>query len=336
MSVYKRNEKYYCRFQIDGERHHYLCSGAVSKSEAEKIENGFKYKIQQRQNGLISQTIKEEKTFGFLCNEFLKYSKLNKKSYKADLSRINILKTMISSAKKINNIKASDIEKIKSKLLLRNCTKTTVNRYIEILSKMFNIAVDNEWLNKNPIKREMRFPIKNYVVRYLTKEEEDKLMEATPEHFKPIIITALQTGLRRRNLLDLKWEQIDFCFGIIRVPENKGNKNIIIKITNKLEKVLKKLYKDRKSDYVFINPNTGNKYVDFGREWNKIKEKAGIKNFRFHDLRHTVGTRLAEAGVPINTIKDLLAHSDIHTTMRYIHTVSADMEKAMDILNSYN
>lgn len=100
MSVYKRNGKYYCRFQIDGERHHYLCNGANTKSEAEKIENGFKYKVQQRQNGVINLTNKEEKSFGFLCDEFLKYSKLNKKSYRVDCSRIKNLKTIISTNKK--------------------------------------------------------------------------------------------------------------------------------------------------------------------------------------------------------------------------------------------
>ena len=265
MSVYKRNGKYYCRFQIDGERHHYLCAGASTKSEAEKIENGFKYKIQQRQNGVINLTNKEEKSFGFLCDEFLKYSKTNKKSYKADYSRVNFLKTIISTSKRIKDIKQTDIEKVKTQVLLKGCSKTTVNRYIEILSKMFNIAVDNEWLNKNPIKREMRFPLKNYVVRYLTREEENRLMKFTPDYFKPVIITALQTGLRRRNLLDLKWEQIDFKFGIIRVPENKGNKNIMLKITDKLNKVLRELYKTRINDYVFINPNTSCKNATYFR-----------------------------------------------------------------------
>ena len=67
--------------------------------------------------------------------------------------------------------------------------------------------------------------------------------------------------------------------------------------------------------------------------WDKIKEDALVSNFRFHDLRHTVGTRLAQANVPVPVIKELLAHSDVKTTMRYIHTVSQEMESAMAILS---
>ena len=211
---------------------------------------------------------------------------------------------------------------------------TTIS--IEVLSKMFNIAVDNDWLVKNPMKKGMRFPLKNYVIRYLTKEEEEKLLSVMPDFFKPLFTTALHTGLRKGNLINLKWEQIDFNLGIIKIPENKGNKNIMIKMTKTLEQTLWELKKRNTNDYVFINGYTGDKFYDFGRIWNRIKRKAGVDNLRFHDLRHTVGTRLAEAGIPINTIKELLAHSDIRTTMRYVHNVSADMEKAMNILDSYN
>lgn len=72
------------------------------------------------------------------------------------------------------------------------------------------------------------------------------------------------------------------------------------------------------------------------KEWNKIKAKAGITDFRFHDLRHTVGTRLAHRGVPVPVIRDVIAHSDIKTTIRYVHTAEEQMLKAMALLNSYN
>ena len=71
------------------------------------------------------------------------------------------------------------------------------------------------------------------------------------------------------------------------------------------------------------------------KEWNKIKAKAGITDFRFHDLRHTVGTRLAQNGIPVPVIRDIMAHSDIKTTMRYVHTAEEQMQKAMAVLNSY-
>ena len=88
--------------------------------------------------------------------------------------------------------------------------------------------------------------------------------------------------------------------------------------------------------YIFINPDTGLPYKDIKKAWVTALEKANIKNFRFHDLRHTVGTRLAEQLVPVNVIKELLGHSDVHTTMRYVHCTQGAKLEALNKLNSYN
>ena len=79
MTITKRNGKYYCRFQINGERHHYLCSGASSVKEAEKIENAFKYKLQQQQNGVIPKEDKKRYKLKALKENFLEYSKISKR-----------------------------------------------------------------------------------------------------------------------------------------------------------------------------------------------------------------------------------------------------------------
>ena len=91
MSVYKKNGKYYCRFQIDGERHHYLCNGATTEKEARKIEDGFRYKVQQQQNGVVAKKDKKIK-LKTLYDLYQNYSKLNKKSYHKDVSFIKNLK----------------------------------------------------------------------------------------------------------------------------------------------------------------------------------------------------------------------------------------------------
>lgn len=235
----------------------------------------------------------------------------------------------------IDDVKPDDIEKFKMYLITEDRSKTTVNRYLEILSKMFNIAIDNEWINKNPIKKNLKFPIKNYTVRYLKDEEEKRLFKACPDYFKPILVVALNTGLRKANIRTLTWDNINLDFRIIDITENKGNKHIKIYMNDELFNLFKQ-YPKTGSKYVFTNPKTGNIYSNTGmkRIWDKIKEDAHVSNFRFHDLRHTVGTRLAQANVPVPVIKELLAHSDIKTTMRYIHTVSEEMEAAMSVLNS--
>ena len=336
MTITKKNGKYYSRFQINGERHHYLCSGATSMKEAEKMESAFKYKLMQQQNGVIPRESKKV-SFETLTNVYLKYSETNKKSYKQDKSRVAIIKEYFKGTKYIKDIKANDIEQFKMFLLSNSRSKTTVNRYLEILSKMFTMAVDNEWLIKNPIKKDMRFPIKNYTVRYLKEDEEQRLFANCPEFFKPILVVALQTGLRKTNIIKLRWSNINLEFRLLEITENKGNKHIKIYMNDILYELFQNLPRIDE-EFVFINPHTNKTYSNTGFKniWTKIKDKAEVENFRFHDLRHTVGTRLAKANVPVPVIREILAHSEIKTTMRYVHTASEELQKAMNVLNSYS
>lgn len=201
---------------------------------------------------------------------------------------------------------------------------------------MFNMAIENDWIVKNPIKKNIKFPVKNYQVRFLTAEEEKKLFDVCPDYFKPILIFALNTGLRKGNIQTLKWSNILLDFRLIEITENKGNKHIKMYMNDVLYDLFSNLPKVD-DEYVFINPRSHRIYSDecFRDHWNNLKEKAGIENLRFHDLRHTVGTRMAEKGVPIPVIKEVLAHSDIRTTMRYVHAVPNQLKEAMTVLENY-
>lgn len=336
MTITKRNGKYYCRFQINGERHHYLCSGASSVKEAEKIENAFKYKLQQQQNGVIPRD--EERvslTKFYQCYE--DYAKLNKKTWQEDINRLNIIKNIWKNKKYAVDIKNQDIEELKKALLLRGISKITANRYLEILSKMFNLGIDNGWLAVNPIKKTSKFTAKNYQIRYLSKNEEVSLFKVASAIWQDIIFVELQTGLRQTNIRLLQGKNIKLDFRIIEITENKGNKHIKLPMTDKLYN----FFKDKNlkaDDYVFLNPKTNKPYDKqvFQREWVALVKKAKIEPIRFHDLRHTVGTRLAEIGIPINVIREYMAHSDIKTTMQYVHTASYQLQKAAELFNSYN
>lgn len=332
MSIEKKNGKYYCRFQVKGERKHFLCNGATTKAEAERMENAFKYKLQQQQNGVIPREDKKKKLTA-LYTFYEEYALLNKKSAKDDIYRLNKIKDIWKTKKYIDDIKTKDIEDLKLILLKNGLSKTTVNRYLEVVSKMFNLAIDNEWINKNPIKKGVKFIEKNYQIRYVTSKEEERLFNSSEGVFKNIILVALNTGLRAGNLRNLQGRNIKLDFRIIEITENKGNKHIKLPMNDTLYNFFKtKSFKD--DEYIFINPNTNNPYTEssFLAEWHKIRKKAKVEDLRFHDLRHTVGTRLAKAGVPINVIKEIMSHSDIQTTMRYVHYASEQMQNAMNLL----
>jgi integrase len=89
------------------------------------------------------------------------------------------------------------------------------------------------------------------------------------------------------------------------------------------------------AEYVFVNPDTGTRYTDVKKSFSAACRKAGITDFRFHDLRHTFGTRLADAGVDVVKIKELMGHASIVTTMRYIHATDQGKRGAIVVLSEY-
>ena len=199
---------------------------------------------------------------------------------------------------------------------------------------MFNLGIDNGLITQNPVSKVKKLQEDNHKIRFLTIEEENRLYKALPDFLKPIVTVALQTGMRKGEILNLQWNNIDFEYGFIELLKTKSGKARKIPISDKLWQVLNNQNKNNK--YVFINPETGLPYVDIKKSFNKAKEEAGIKDFRFHDLRHTVATRLVEKGIDLLVVMDILGHTNIETTMRYAHPIPKRKQDAISVLNSYN
>ena len=203
------------------------------------------------------------------------------------------------------------------------------------LKKVYRMAVDNNYLLKNPWQNIKKFPVKNYSVRYLKPDEEERLFKVLPEYLKGIVIVALNTGLRKSNILELRWEQINFDFNFIEVLENKGNKHILIPLNEKLIQFFSNKPDVERKGYIFINPETGLPYKDIKKAWSTALEKANIENFRFHDLRHTFATRLIEKNIDIVVAKELMGHADISTTMIYVHSDADRKKNAINEIDDY-
>lgn len=194
------------------------------------------------------------------------------------------------------------------------------------------------------MKQVKKLKTKNFKIRFLSKDEEIRLFEKIEaeekyHYLKPIILCSLLTGMRRGEILNLKWSNIDFYTQHIELLETKSGKARKIPISKKLMSELIQIKEDTeylKSEYVFTNPATGNKYFDIKKGFNKVLEKAEIKDFRFHDLRHTAATRMTEVGIDLAVVQEILGHSDIKTTMRYAHPVPERKLKAIEALNDYN
>lgn len=347
MSVFKKgNNKWYYRFQINGKEYYKACKGAVDQKTALQYEAIVKAEIMKGNLGILDNSPKPR--LKDIIPIYLTYSETNKKSYKGDVFSTKILLKYLGNIE-LEQITPQMIEDFKIKIKNdRKNKNATINRHLEALSKMLNIAVANNLLNKNPMWSVKKLREDNHKVRVLSLDEEKRLFEEIERgyevvgrdrkrkiiypylHLKPLIVCALQTGMRRGEIFNLKWSNIDFEYEFAELLETKSGKSRRVPISSKFMKILNQL--DRNTEYVFTNPATGKPYNDIKNSFHTVLEKANIENFRFHDFRHTAATRMLEKGADIRTVQEILGHSSVVVTQRYTHTTPQYKKKAIELL----
>ena len=219
---------------------------------------------------------------------------------------------------------------------------STVNRELYMLSKAFNLAVKEwEWLKDNPVSRVQKERENNEVDRWLTEDEERRLLGHSPEWLLKIVVFALNTGLRQDELLSLEWNRVNLLRKTILIQKTKNNKPNTLPLNSIALNVLMRKYEGKvrslKNDLVFIS-QTGTKIGkrNLIRAFAQALDKAEIKDFTFHCLRHTFATRLAQNGVDIYKIAKLLNHKDLKNTQRYSHHCPESLMVGVQILEKFD
>jgi len=275
-------------------------------------------------------------TFIRLAEIYLEdYAKTNKRSWRTDGSYLKAMKEYFG-ARPVEEITAFDMEKYKARRLEEGVKKSTVNRCLAILKRMFNLAIAWGHMKENPMKGVRLFCEKdNFKERILTPEEEVRLLETCAPHLREIIILAVNSGLRRGEILGLRWQDIDFDNRILKVERSKSGKQRFIEMNSAVVELLRQhRMKNPGPGHVFLNPKTGAPRREVKTAFAAACRRAGIKDLRFHDLRHTFATRLIEAGVDIVTVRDLLGHSSVRLTERYTHSKSELKRRAVEALTA--
>ncbi len=273
--------------------------------------------------------------FSSLAATYLEdYAKSNKKSWRDDQYRIDASLKPFFGEQQIDQITPLDIEKYRSDRLRTGVTKSTVNREMTILKKMFNLAIDWNLTDRNPAAKVRLFSEKDtQKERILKPEEEERLLAACPDHLKPIVVVALHTGMRRGEILGLTWKQVDLNSGLIRVVKTKSGKDRLIPINDVLRREFEALRAaEGPVGLVFANPRTRLPFTEVKKSFKSACVAAEITGLRFHDLRHTFATRLIEAGADIITLKELLGHFSVRVTQRYTHPSQDQKRRAVDLL----
>jgi site-specific recombinase XerD len=214
----------------------------------------------------------------------------------------------------------------------------SINCERAVLSMAFTFAVKSlEWVEVNPVLKVEKLKENNQRERWLSEDEERRLLDNSPEWLRGLIILALNTGLRQSEQLSLEWQRVDLFRKTILIKETKNGKPKTLPLNRTALNILsqRSKLKSIKNDYVFFDAK-GNKIIAIylRRAFNRVTEKAGINNFRWHDLRHTFATKLAQRGVDLYKISKLLGHTDITMTQRYSHHCPDSLRDSVEILET--
>lgn len=161
-------------------------------------------------------------------------------------------------------------------------------------------------------------------------DEIQTLLSNCISHLRPIVTVAVHTGMRRGELLNLKWENVNLEQGIITLTDTKNHERRDIPMNQTVKNTLSSL--ERKSIYVF--PNGKEKgFVDLRESFGTALKRSGITDFRFHDLRHTFASNLVMVGEDLNTVRELMGHKTLNMTLRYAHLAPGKKVKAVNVLD---
>lgn len=192
----------------------------------------------------------------------------------------------------------------------------TVNRELACLKSIFTKAVDWGKAKENPVRKVKFFKENNQRTRFLIEEELSRLMVCSSPRLQAVIAIAVNTGMRKSELQNLRWEDINYETGIITLTKTKNGEIRYLPINSVVKRALESL-RETFSGYVFVKKD-GTPY-SVRKSFDTAVRKAGILGFRFHDLRHTFASHLVMSNVDLNTVRELLGHKSLDMTLRYSH-----------------
>jgi len=321
--------KWYIDFTFNKRR--IRCFGGYTKEQAKNTLIKMKAEKLDERRG-FKKPAQPDIDFMEFGREFIAiYSKQNKRSWERDETALRCLEPYFRG-KTVQEIGPELIERYKARRKTE-VAAGTVNRELAFLKTVFNKAVEWGRLDASPAMRIKRFREPNYKDRILTAAEQTRLLEAANGYLKPIIIVALNTAMRKGEILNLKWENVDLSKRCIHVEDSKSGRSRHVPMNGLVVEALSSL--PQTSIYVFPSPRTGDVFKNIKASFKVACKRAGVKGLRFHDLRHTAATRMVEALVDLVTVSKILGHSSIQMTMRYAHPTPENMRQAVEKLGTY-
>ena len=350
--MYKRNGIWYADFNHDGKR--YVKSLKVSsKSVAKEMEQKFRVEVLTGTYDRKQAIKKRNVNFEAVLNDYIEnVAKVDKRSWDRDEVSAKHLKKFFCSKKflEVNSDDVMNFKNMRQKEIMnkeknkhkpvRDISFTTINREMSLLKRLYNWYNEQKKLNHvNPVKG-IKFFAERSRNRVMTEEEEKKFFTdgKLEKHIREMVLLALYTGMRRGEIMKLRTNNVILTDigGSIHLQDTKNGEDRNVPLNKDMAEFMKRLLDGKaKDDYVFINKRTGKPFTDIGNAFEGACDRAEIKDFRFHDLRHTFCTRAASRGVSPFFIMKIVGHKDTETAKRYVNPTEEHLINAMPPIKSH-
>ena len=292
----------------------------------------------------------------FITDHYTPWIKQHRKSHNKTLAHIARCFTKPYADKTLLDITPAIIDQWRTKRLKDGKSTETVNRDIATFKAALSKAVLWGLIEAHPLERlKLLKSDRSIKVRFLSSDEEQRLREAViareikmkaernsanqwrkernqnllpnlsnvtfADHMRPMILLSINTGLRRGEVFSLKWENVNLERAMLTIEGTyaKSGKTRHIPLNSEAVSILKSWRQQTNNVGLVFPSKNGEPFDNVKKAWTGILDEAKIKNFRWHDMRHHFASRLVMADVDLNTVRELLGHSDMFMTLRYAH-----------------
>lgn len=338
---------------------------AAMKALAESADHGAPLAVIEANRPVAEKPI----TLGvFIADHYAPWAKSHQKAGQAT---VDALKACFGGLydKELRTVTGRDVDQFKTRRLKDGIKPATVNRDLDRIRSVFSRAVEWEFLADHPLKAVKRAKgVDNSRTRYLKPAEERRLREALAareterrasrdrhnawhaergsvghpqwpkdgftDHLMPLVLVAMNTGLRRGELFGLSWSDVNLPGKLVTVTAGnaKSRKARHVPLNYEAVDVLKRWRKQGDGDGLVFPGTGGGRLTNINKSWDGLVTDAKLTDFRFHDLRHDFASKLVMAGVDLNTVRELLGHADIAMTLRYSHLAPDKLADAVSKL----
>jgi integrase len=339
MSVYKRGGVYWYDFWFRGVRYR-ESTGLTNKQAATNVQSIRRAELAEGRAGIVH---KEPcpKFEDFVKNDFLPWSKKQHEAHPRTHMRYKTSSHPLNrffGSLPLEAITTAHVEKFKMERS-EEVSSAATNRDIAAFRFILNHAMRKGMIGKNPVHGVKLLPEGPGAMRVVSHEEQQRYLGKANALLRDVATVMLETGMRPEEVFTIRKENVHLAHGYVFVPTGKtrfARRNI--PLTDTAKEVLKRRVAAAKGPYVFPNREDSNRPLTTAKKAHQeaLRNAKIDPPFRIYDLRHTFGTRSAMAGVDLPTLKELMGHSDISTTMRYIHPTPEHKQEALKKLERFN